>query len=326
MFFLTTLTNTCRDPALARTISFLHHVFTIVCIVVPILLIVFVTLDVIQLIGNPENKKKQGNIPKKIIAAILIFLVPSFLNIVINFIRESDIENKTALIFDIARCWEEADDKVDEIGEATYNNGSGTGKGNSLASFFGDLSGLKQYVKSRGGTGETLEGGMPIPIYYQGDYADVSLGSGRNIATSGCGFTSGSMIVSYLLDQKITPRELISSWSRAYYVPGSGMSWSFPSALAKHYNLGTVKSTNSITEVVNALKKNQPVMSSQSAGLFTRGGHIIVLRGIDGNGNILVNDPNKNNAVGKGYNNRAFTPAEIDASAANYWIFEAKGS
>ena len=59
---------------------------------------------------------------------------------------------------------------------------------------------------------------------------------------------------------------------------------------------------------------------SQSAGIFTGGGHYIVLTGITNQG-ITVNDPNKNNAVNKGYNNRYFTINEINASAQNYWIF-----
>ena len=38
-------------------------------------------------------------------------------------------------------------------------------------------------------------------------------------------------------------------------------------------------------------------------------------------GKISVKDPNKNNAINKGYNNRLFTTQEINAAAASYWIF-----
>lgn len=40
------------------------------------------------------------------------------------------------------------------------------------------------------------------------------------------------------------------------------------------------------------------------------------------NGLIYVNDPSKNNAVNKGYNDRAFTVSEITQAAKQYWIFE----
>ena len=70
-----------------------------------------------------------------------------------------------------------------------------------------------------------------------------------------------------------------------------------------------------------ALKQGKYVISSQAPGLFTSGGHFIVLSGIDSSGNITVKDPNKNNAVTKGYNNRTFTSSEINQAAKGYWIF-----
>ena len=46
--------------------------------------------------------------------------------------------------------------------------------------------------------------------------------------------------------------------------------------------------------------------------------------GVDSNGKILVNDPNKNNAVNKNYNNRAFEKSEISASGTQYFIWPKK--
>lgn len=168
-----------------------------------------------------------------------------------------------------------------------------------------------------------LEGGLPIPYLNQGDYGNVAIGN-SNFASGGCGFTSCCMIASYLTRTKIMPQDL-AKWSQGYYVNGAGMSWALPSAVAEHYGLGTVTQTTSTKEMLQALKDGKAVMSSQSAGLFTRGGHLIVLRGLDDNGNVLVNDPNGANAYGKGYNERAFTPDEIAASNAQYFIFNADG-
>lgn len=172
-----------------------------------------------------------------------------------------------------------------------------------------------------------LEGGLPIPIIYQGDYPDVYLypsDKNKTVKCCGCGFTSASMIVSYLTDELITPREFVDDWSRKYYVYGQGMSGDLPAAAAAHYGLGEVRTTTSIKEVVTALQEGHPVMSSQGTGLFTVGGHLIVLRGVTEDGKILVNDPNANNAINKNYNNRAFTQGEIDQSAGTYYIFPAK--
>ena len=110
-----------------------------------------------------------------------------------------------------------------------------------------------------------------------------------------------------------------------YYVDDVGMSWAFPKALAEYYDLGEIIATTNPEAVIAALSNGQPVMCSQSPGLFTRSGHIIVLSGITDDGKILVQDPNQYNAITRDYNNRAFDMyKEIHPTAAMYWIFEQK--
>ena len=75
-----------------------------------------------------------------------------------------------------------------------------------------------------------------------------------------------------------------------------------------------------INRAVEELQKGNLVISSQGPGLFTSGGHFILLSSIE-NGGIKVRDPNKNNAVNKGYESRVFSTQEINQSASNYWAF-----
>ena len=179
---------------------------------------------------------------------------------------------------------------------------------------------LRYYTVSSGSV-ELPENGMAVPIYYQWEYQEPYGSS--TIAKVGCGPSSFAMVVSYLTGQTITPADVVAWCGNAYYVPGAGTSWSFFAGAAEHYGIGTVTTTTSAEEVMTALSEGHPVISSQSPGLFTRGGHFIVLRGITADGKILVNDPNDNDR--KQYLNRQFDMySEIDCTSRNYWIFEAK--
>lgn len=179
---------------------------------------------------------------------------------------------------------------------------------------------LRYYVVSAGNA-ELPENGLPIPIYYQWEYQDAYGSS--TIAQAGCGPSCFAMVASYLRGETITPADVVAWCGNTYYVPGAGTSWSFFAAAAEHYGIGTVTTTISAEAVMRALGEGHPVISSQSPGLFTGGGHFIVLRGITADGKILVNDPNDNDR--KQYLNREFDMySEIDCTSRNYWIFEAK--
>ena len=164
--------------------------------------------------------------------------------------------------------------------------------------------------------------GMQIPHYLQTDYGNIPYGGG-SIATSGCGPTSFAMVASYLTSKTITPVDAVSWCGNSYYKPGVGTYWSYFAAAASHFGCGSVTQTNDPNRVLKALSEGHPVISSQSAGLFTRGGHFIVLRGVTASGKVLVNDPN--DSASKNYINREFDMmSEIHATASAYWIFDKK--
>lgn len=149
---------------------------------------------------------------------------------------------------------------------------------------------LRYYIiTSTGGTYPA--NGMQIPHYLQTDYGNIPYGGG-SIATSGCGPTSFAMVASYLTGKTITPVDAVSWCGNSYYKPGVGTYWSYFAAAASHFGCGSVTQTNDPNKVLKALSEGHPVISSQSAGLFTRGGHFIVLRDVTASGKVLVNDPN----------------------------------
>lgn len=192
-----------------------------------------------------------------------------------------------------------------------------------------DLYGDKEYVEHvlryyqiTNTGGSYPANGMQIPHYLQTDYGNIPYGGG-SIASSGCGPTSFAMIASYLTGNTITPPDAVAWCGNSYYKPGVGTYWSYFQAAASHFGCGSVTQTSNANTVLQALSEGCPVISSQRAGLFTSGGHFIVLRGVTANGKVLVNDPNDSDA--KNYINREFDMmSEIHATANAYWIFDKK--
>ncbi|MEE1371069.1 MAG: C39 family peptidase [Bacilli bacterium] len=313
MYFLI---EVCQNPGVLRALYFIDLLINALFVIVPISLIIMLLVDFFRAtISNDDTAKKSAKMAgKRIISAVLVFCVPWIVNVLMELLTSAGFQTGYLECLENARSgdfayydnlYEDEQKRIEQerlakIAEANIINNKSKGNYNSV------------------------NGGLDIPAYYQDDYSDVILSSGKTVACCGCGFTSSSMIVSYLTGENITPREFVDTWSKQYYVPGTGMSWGLPQAAAEHYGLGDVIQTYDFNEAYEALKDGHPVMSSQGPGIFTQGGHLIVLRGIDSNGKILVNDPNKNNAVNKNFNNMAFEKSEISASGTQYFIWPKK--
>ena len=319
--------DACTNPGLLRALYFVTLCMDVIFTIVPIGLILMLTIDFGKavLASDADAAKKDTKlVGKRIISAIILFAIPWIVDIFMYSMGEIGFATDFTTCITRARTgdfkkydklYDEEQKKLQDEWQKKIAARAAERANNAAKNELNSKSDLSS---------NTNVGGLPIPVYYQSDYSDVYLASGKTVASSGCGFTSSSMIVSYLTGKKITPKEFVGDWSKKYYVPGVGMSWSLPNAAAEHYNLGSVQQTSNINEAYNALKEGHPVMSAQSAGLFTSGGHLIVLRGVDENGKILVNDPNKHNAVDKGYNNRAFSKNEIYAAGTQYFIWPKK--
>lgn len=148
-----------------------------------------------------------------------------------------------------------------------------------------DLSELKEYPP----------GEANIIYYSQMDkrWAAENYGKYGSIGVDGCGPTSLAMVIASYKDPDITPVE-VAKWSfeNNYFVEGSGSKWNLIPAAARHYgfNVDSVSRDNP-DKVIEALSRGYPVIAIMGRGHFTSSGHFIVLRGLDKNGNILVNDP-----------------------------------
>lgn len=111
----------------------------------------------------------------------------------------------------------------------------------------------------------------------------------QTIGSSGCGPTSAAMVVT-ACKGAITPDVMSNLWVRyGYRSANNGSYWSGFRATADEFNI-EYQETIYLNNVIELLKNNHIVVASCGNGLFTTGGHFIVLTGIEGN-YIKVYDP-----------------------------------
>lgn len=167
-----------------------------------------------------------------------------------------------------------------------------------------------------------------VPLYNQRDYDDVAYGEYGTISSHGCGIVCISMVYTYLTDEYQSPEMLAKKYGN-YNTP-NGSYWSLFADSAEDFDLVLEEQTSSWKKVKEALQNGQIVISLQRKGIFTRGGHFIVLTGINEDGKIMVNDPNgsnwdKNETLREGFEN-GFKESQITNNGHMYWIYAPKNS
>lgn len=113
--------------------------------------------------------------------------------------------------------------------------------------------------------------------------------SKQTIGTSGCGPTCGAMIVSSIKGN-ITPKTMADLYVKyGYRSTSSGTYWSAFRFTADVFDID-YKEVNKLDEAVKLLKKDYMLIVACGNGLFTTGGHFIVIYDIEGD-NLKIYDP-----------------------------------
>lgn len=111
----------------------------------------------------------------------------------------------------------------------------------------------------------------------------------QTIGSSGCGPTTAAMVVSSIKGT-ITPDTMASLFvQNGYRSASNGTYWSAYRAVADEFNINYTE-TSDINKALELLRNNNYVICSVGNGLFTTGGHYIVLVGIEGN-TLKIYDP-----------------------------------
>jgi|GEM_PF-2865819 len=144
-----------------------------------------------------------------------------------------------------------------------------------------------------------------VPLYKQYKYtAPYGSCSGKStIASSGCGPTSAAMVISSY-GKSVDPPTMAGIFAdNGFRVCGQGTAYA---AFTDQSTLGQFGMTGNQVDqdaMMALLKQNKPIVAAMSPSIFTSSGHFIVLTGVDSDGNITVNDPNKTCYTINGANN-----------------------
>lgn len=103
----------------------------------------------------------------------------------------------------------------------------------------------------------------------------------QTIGSSGCGVASCAMIINGIVGN-ISVKELADTFVKfGYRSKNSGTYWSANRAIADEFNI-EYRETSNFDVMIEMLKNNNYVISSVGNGLFTTGGHYIVIYGMEG--------------------------------------------
>ena len=106
MFILATA-DACSDYALIKILSLTQIAFDIICIAVPIILIISLALTIIKVITDPDQKHFIRKIISQIVAAIIVFFLPTIVNTVMMWLPDGGIN--------VASCWQKAREKEGDV-------------------------------------------------------------------------------------------------------------------------------------------------------------------------------------------------------------------
>lgn len=111
----------------------------------------------------------------------------------------------------------------------------------------------------------------------------------QTIGSSGCGVASATMIIDSIVGNVSVTEVADTFVKHGYRSPNNGTYWSAYRAIADEFNI-EYKETSNFEVMIENLKNNNYVIASVGNGLFTTGGHYIVIYGIDEE-NLKIYDP-----------------------------------
>lgn len=246
-----------------------------------------------------KNKKRSIIV---IIIAILVGILSGlvFYNINKNKSTEETIQGAVNEIKDYISTYEMSKQDIEnlsttEITEQTEAEETTTGKEQEVENEDFELQGQIAYEGSSQYPQVSLGSYSGLTYYSQIDlrwknHMYSSIGdSSQTVGTSGCGPTSAAMIVT-AIKGTITPPEMADLFvNNGYRSASNGTYLSAFRWVADVFDIG-YQETYSLDTAVDLLKDNNYLIVSCGNGLFTTGGHLMAITGIEGD-TLKIYDP-----------------------------------
>lgn len=238
------------------------------------------------------------------IATVILIAVASFIGIYVEYtetgkIDKDKVNEAVNTIVDAINKYEMTDEQVEalpstEIHEQTEEQENAVEQDVESEGF--ELQGQIAYEGAKAETWDVELGDYKGLTYYSqldsrwANKPYTSCGNGsQTIGSSGCAPTCASMIVT-ATKGAITPDTMCNLFVKyGYRSSNNGTYLSAFRAVADEFNIG-YEETYNLDRAVDLLRNNHYVAASCANGLFTTGGHLILIVGIDGD-TLKIYDP-----------------------------------
>lgn len=115
----------CNTKGFLQVMNFIKIFLNIIRFAIPLLLIITISIDLFKNVINPDNKDGLNNIKRRVIAAIIIFLIPSVIDLVMVLIQKNFSSNEETN-YKLTNCYTNANDeciqKIDDYLNCTDYN------------------------------------------------------------------------------------------------------------------------------------------------------------------------------------------------------------
>ena len=273
------INSCCNDYGLANILYIVKQVLNVIHIVVPILLMISLVIGLVQLMANPDDKKKQKGLIFRFVSMVVVFFIPYLVNLSLGMVGTYQLES----------CWNNASSLHEEMQSRKNVYVSTTGKESKPFIVNPD-----EYDEAEATSGALdFDDYEHLNIYNQtGQYAGRSVcsGGGNTVSATACGL-SIYMAARYVLTGEDTDfMAFCHEACNTGLFNGNGSSWGIAVGSNSFYhdkygiiskgissNLNTYLSELKEGRVISVLIRNGSRNIEAGGSNATSNGHFILL-------------------------------------------------